>query len=262
MKNTVKKKKAPVLKLSTALFKGSFVHNPVLTQIIGICPIVGAVAKVTDGLALSVMLTVILIVTESVTSLLLKKVSRWLRMCIYALIGTGLTLLCDSFIYKLTPDGGAGLGIYFYLLCINALAVIRCEKFACKTSVLNSATDGFAAGIGFGAVAVIVGAVREFMNFGTLFASADAVPRFPQTAMPFVALVILGFLAAAHKWMLIKFYPEEVRDTFSMNAAFEKPAKKDPGLFTDKAKSKPKVIRDYDNIRPRHDLGEEKGRDE
>lgn len=262
MKNTVKKKKAPVLKLSTALFKGSFVHNPVLTQIIGICPIVGAATTLTDGLALSVMLTVILVVTESVTSLLLKKVPRWLRMCIYALIGTALTLLCDSFIYKLTPDSGAGLGVYFYLLCINALAVIRCEKFACKTSVLNSATDGFAAGIGFGAVAVIVGAVRELMNYGTLFTHTDAVPHMPQTAMPFVALIILGFLAAIHKWVLIKFYPEEVRDTFSMNAVFEKPAKKDPGLFTDKTKSKPKVIRDYDNIRPRHELGQEKGRDE
>lgn len=262
MKKTSNKKKTPVLKLSTALFKGSFVHNPVLTQIIGICPIVGAATSVTDGLALSLMLTVILVVTEVVTSLLLKKVPRWLRMCIYALIGTALTLLCDSFIYKLTPNDGAGLGVYFYLLCINALAVIRCEKFACKTSVLNSATDGLAAGIGFGAVAVIVGAVRELLNYGTIFAPADAVPRLSQTAMPFVALVILGFLAATHKWLLIKFYPEEVRDTFSMNAVFEKPAKKDPGLFTDKTKAKPKVIRDYEEIRPRHEPGEQKGRDE
>lgn len=252
--------KAPVLKLSTALFKGSFIHNPVLTQIIGICPIVGAATTVTDALALSVMLMAILIVTEAVTSLLLKKLPRWLRMCIYALIGVGLTLVCDKYIIALTPNKGASLGIYFYLLCINALAVIRCEKFACKTGVLNSVTDGFAAGVGFGAVALIVGAVREFLNFGELFAPADAVPRLPQTAMPFVALVILGFLAAFHKWMLIKFYPEEVIDTFSMKAVFEKPETMDSGLFTDKKKPTPKVIRSYDGIRPRHT--QEKGRDE
>ncbi len=262
MKHAIRNKKAPRLKLSTALFKGSFVHNPVLTQIIGICPIVGAATTLTDGLALSVMLTVILIVTESVTSLLLRKVPRWFRMCIYALIGAGLTLLCDSFIYRLTPDSGAGLGIYFYLLCINALAVIRCEKFACKTSVINSATDGLAAGIGFGAVAVTVGAIREIMNYGTIFAEEGSVPRLSQSAMPFVALVILGFLAAVHKWLLIRFYPEEIRDTFSMNAVHEKPATKDPGLFTDKTKSKPKVIRNYDQIRPRYGADEEKGRDE
>ena len=258
MKNTSRRKKAPVLKLSTALFKGSFVHNPVLTQIIGICPIVGAATGVSDALALSLMLTVILVVTETLTSFLLKKVPRWLRMCIYAFTGTVLTLLCDSFIFRLTPNSGAGLGVYFYLLCINALAVIRCEKFACKTGVYNSALDGIAAGIGFGAVALVVGAVRELINYGTVFAPADAVPRLTQSSMPFVALIILGFLAAAHKHILIKFYPEEIRDTFSMNAVFEKPVLKDPGLFTDKAK--PKVIRDYEQLRSAQTT-EEKGGD-
>lgn len=254
----MKKSKKSVLKLSTALFKGSFVHNPALTQIIGICPIVGAATTLTDALALSVMLTVNLTVCEAVTSLALKKVPRWLRMCVYTLISLVLVLICDSLIYKLTPGGSAGLGIYFYLLCINALIVIRCEKFACKTGVINSVTDGFAAGVGYGAVALIVGAVRGYMNYGTLFPSSDAVPRLSQTAMPFMALIILGFLAAFHKWLLIKFYPEEARDTFSMKAVFEAPVKKDPGLFTDKNKNKPKVIRDFSGeIRPRHSEAEE-----
>ncbi len=252
-----KKKSTPVLSLSTALFKGSFVHNPVLTQIIGICPIVGAATTTVNGLCLALGITAVLTLTEAVTSLLLKKLPRWVRMAVYTFLSLSVVLICDRYIFSLTPDGGAGLGIYFYLLCVNALAVIRCEKFACKTTVLNAVTDGLAAGIGYGAVALIVGALREYMIYGTLFSSADALPRFPQAAMPFAALVILGFLAAGHKWLLIKFYPEEVRDTFSMKAAFEKPVKKDPGLFSHKAKSKPKVIRDYDEkIRPRHSAEE------
>ncbi len=259
-----KKNSKPVLSLSTALFKGSFVHNPVLTQIIGICPIVGAATTVINGLCIAVGVMAVLTVTEAVTSLLLKKVPRWLRMGIYTIISLCVVLLCDRYIFSLTSDGGAGLGIYFYLLCVNALVVIRCEKFACKTGVLNAVTDGVAAGIGYGAVALTVGAVREYITYGTLFSAADALPRFPQAAMPFVALVILAFLAAGHKWLLIKFYPEEVRDTFSMNAAFEKPVKRDPGLFADKNKAKPKVIRDYDEkIRPRHSKDEdEKGGNE
>ena len=249
------KKSKPVLSLSTALFKGSFVHNPVLTQIIGICPIVGAATTTVNGLCIAVGVTAVLAATEVLTSLVLKKVPRWLRMAVYTLISLSAVLLCDRYIFALTPDRGAGLGIYFYLLCVNALAVIRCEKFACKTTPLNALTDGVAAGIGYGAVALTVGAVREYITYGSLFTSSDALPRFPQTAMPFVVLVILGFMAAGHKWLLIKFYPDEVRDTFSMNAVHEKPVKRDPGLFSDK-KIKPKVIRDYGElIRPRH--GEE-----
>ncbi len=254
-----KRKSKPVLSLSTALFKGSFVHNPVLTQIIGICPIVGAATTAVNGLCIAVGVTVVLTVTEALTSLALKKVPRWLRMAVYTLVSLAVVLLCDRYIFSLTPDGGAGLGIYFYMLCVNALAVIRCEKFACKTSAINAITDGVAAGIGYGAVALITGAVREYITYGTLFTSPETLPRFPQTAMPFVVLVILGFLAAGHKWLLIKFYPDEVRDTFSMNAVYEKPVKKDPGLFSDK-KPKPKVIRDYgEAIRPRHSEEETKG---
>lgn len=246
-----KKKSKPVLSLSTALFKGSFVHNPVLTQIIGICPIVGAATTALNGLSLAVGVTAVLVLTEAVTSLMLKKVPRWIRTALYTLISLSAVLLCDRFIFSLTPDDGAGLGIYFYLLCVNALAVIRCEKFACKTTVLNSVTDGVAAGIGYGAVAVAVGALRELITYGSVFTPSDAVPRLTQGALPFVALAAAGFLAAGHKWLLIKFYPDEVRDTFSMNAVYEKPEKKDPGLFADK--SSPKVLRDYDEkIRPRH----------
>lgn len=242
-----------VLSLSTALFKGSLVHNPILTQAIGLCPVLGAATTVTNGLCLALGILAVLIVTEALTSLLLKKAPRWMRMGIYTLISVFAVLVCDKFIFSLTPDSGAGLGIYFYLLCVNALTVIRCEKFACKTSFQNAVTDAVAAGIGYGAVAVIVGAAREYMAYGTLFASSDAIPRSPQLSMPFVALIILGFLAAGHKWLLIKFYPDEVRDTFSMSAASEKPVIKDPGLFSDRKKKKNKVIRDYDEkIRPRH----------
>ena len=247
MKN---KKSAPQLSLSTALFKSALVHNPVLTQVIGICPIVGAATTLMNGLCLAVAVMAALTVTEAITSLVLRKIPRWIRIALYTLISLSVVLLCDRFIFSLSSDGGAGLGIYFYLLCLNALIVIRCEKFACKTGVLNSITDAVAAGTGYGAVALATGAVREYLAYGALFTSADALPRIPQAAMPFVALVILGFLAAGHKWLLIRFYPEEIRDTFSMSAVHEKPVKKDPGLFTDKNK---KAVRDTDEkIRPRH----------
>lgn len=235
----------PTLRLSTALFKGSFVHNPVLTQIIGICPIVGAATSFTNALALWIMLGINLAVCEGLTSLILKRIPRWLRMCFYTAISLCLILLSDRFILPLTRDAGAGLGIYFYMLSLNALTVIRCEKFAGRTSFFNSIIDAFAASLGYGVIALTVGTVRELLNYGTLFASENTLPRLPRTSMTFIALIILAFLAAAHKWIMIKFYDGEIRDTFSLNAVFEKPVLRDPGLASDR-----KVIRDYgENIR-------------
>lgn len=246
----------PKLKLKTALFKGSFIHNPVLTQIIGICPIVAAATRLTDALALSVMLMLILVICESVTALCLKELPRWIRLCFYTLISAMLIAVCEPFVLNLTPDKGSGLGIYLYLLCGNALTVIRCEKFACKMSVRNSVVDAVASSVGYGAVALIVGAIREFISYGTLF-SYNVPARFSVTSMSFVALVILGFIAAGHKWLVIKYYPNEISDTFFMNEVWEKPVLKDPGL----SKSRKKKAFDensVDSIRPRHIISDEK----
>ncbi len=257
----IKKSDNPKLRLSTALFKGSFVHNPVLTQLIGICPILAAANKIRDALALSVMLIFLLCVNEVLTSLLLRRLKRWLRICVYTLISSVLIALCEPLIFRISGNSGATLGIYLYLLCVNGLIVIRCEKFACRTGALNSLFDGLAAGFGYGFVAVVTAAVREQINYGGLFTSADALPRISATALPFAALAIIGFLAAGQKWLVMKFYPDEIRDTFSMRKAAEKPVFLDPGLSMGNKKSAASTR----DIRPRHLYEEEhseKGRDE
>ena len=80
------KQRSPKLKLRTALFKGSFIHNPVLTQIIGICPIVAAATDVRKSLVIFLSMTVILLINESFTSLFLKDTPRYMRLCFYTLI--------------------------------------------------------------------------------------------------------------------------------------------------------------------------------
>lgn len=209
------------LSFKNALFKGAFIHNPVLTQIIGICPIVACCKKTTDALAMSVMLAVILLVNEVITSLFLKKVQRWVRVAIYPVLSCVFIALVSPNILKIASDNAAGIGIYLYLLCTNALVVIRCEKFSCKVDAFSAAKDAVSFSIGYGIIAVVVGAIREMLVFG----DAD------MGSAPFVALMILGFLAAIHKKIVKSFFPGEITDTFSMSKIHEKIVLKDPGLF-------------------------------
>ncbi len=249
-----KRKKQPKLKLSTALFKGSFIHNPVLTQFIGICPIVAAATTVKNGFTLFVITAFLLVVTEALTSLLLRKVSRWLRIALYTLI----SCFCVAVFASVFSLASEGLGIYLYLLAVNALIVIRCEKFACRTSLRNSIVDAVACSVGFGAVSLIVGAVREFITYGTILAKADMSPRLTAGAMPFAALVILGFLAAIHKAFILKFHPTEETDTFSLHSVNEKTEFRDSGIgHKPKKKTKKAKNQDEDNfdyIRPRYSI--------
>lgn len=231
------KTQAQRLKLSTALFKGSFIHNPVLTQVIGVCPIVAAATTLKNTAVLSLVLSVSLILCETMASLALKKVERNIRVCLYCLFASVPTLFSMSLFSDKTLSS---LGIFLPLLSVNAIIVIRCEKFAVKTSVRNSFFDALASSLGFCAVALIVGFLRELFAFGTVFSlKLSSLPTFSALALPFGGLVILGFLAAAHKALVMSRFENELVDTFNFSKVFEKPVLRDPGLGAGK-KKKPK----------------------
>ncbi|MEE1321314.1 MAG: Rnf-Nqr domain containing protein [Acutalibacteraceae bacterium] len=246
------KKQQPKLKIKTALFKGSFVHNPVLTQVIGICPIVAVATTVRNAIAVSLAMFLALTVCEAITSLLLKKAKRYIRVALYAVISC-ITIAIFEPVLLLK---GSAPGIYIYLIAVNALITIRCEKFACRTNLRNSLVDSIACTVGFGTVALIVGALRELMTYGTVFPAENALPKITAASMPFTALVIIGILAAIHKAYIIKFHPQEETDTFILSSAEDKTVFKDPGLGKKGHKAKRKVSdeENFDMIRPRYSI--------
>ena len=243
------------LKFSTALFKGGLIYNPVLTQAIGICPIVAAATTLKNAAVLSLVLAVSLIICETAASLALKKIERNIRVCLYCLIASVPTLLSMAVLSDKTLSA---LGVFLPLISVNAIIVIRCEKFAVKTSVRNSFLDAVASSLGFAAVAVIVGFFRELFSFGTVFSvKVSSLPVFSALALPFGGLVILGFLAAAHKALVMNRFENELTDTFNFSKVFEKPVLRDPGLGIGKKEQKPKSTadetdRDLSKIRSRY----------
>lgn len=238
-------------RFSDALFKGGFIHNPVLTQVIGICPVVAAATTLKNTAVLSVVLSLSLILCEAFSSLLLKNVSRNLRICLYCLLASVPTLISLEILDDKTISA---LGIFLPLLCVNGLVVIRCEKFAVRTSLKNAFFDALASSIGFTAVALAVGFFRELLAFGTVFSlKLFSFPTLSAFALPFGGLVILGFLAAAHKAVVLRFFKDELVDTFNFSKIFEKPVFKDPGLRKKQPKEKIEVETvDLDLIRPRY----------
>ena len=65
------------------------------------------------------------------------------------------------------------LGLFIPLIVTNCAILGRVEAFASKEKVMPSIFDGFAMGLGFLLVLVAVGAVREIIGSGTLFAHAS-----------------------------------------------------------------------------------------
>ena len=64
------------------------------------------------------------------------------------------------------------LGLFIPLIITNCAILARAESFASKNTVLASSIDGLATGIGFALVLFALGAIREFIAYGTVLSDA------------------------------------------------------------------------------------------
>jgi electron transport complex protein RnfE len=104
-------------------------------------------------------------------SLIRNYVSEAVRLPAFVMIIASFTtcveLLMQAFTYELYQI----LGIFIPLIVTNCAILGRADAFASKNPILPSVVDGFMMGIGFTAILVILGGMREIVGLGTLFSN-------------------------------------------------------------------------------------------
>ena len=65
------------------------------------------------------------------------------------------------------------LGIFLPLITTNCVILGRADGFASRHSLAPAFYDGLVMGLGFGVVLVLLGALRELLGTGALFANMD-----------------------------------------------------------------------------------------
>ena len=199
---------------SDALFSSTFIHNPVLIQAAGLCAIVAVATTLKTAVLLAAAFFPVLIITQVFACLALKKVPRWIRVAIYLLIGTaiiaGIIYAIDTFM----PEISLGAGIYISMTAANSIIALHCEKLAVKTDLRHAFFDSVATALGYAAVIIPVGALREMIGSSTIWGANIKVPMtYPAILMPFGGFLVLAFFAAALKALINKRFPEHSAET-------------------------------------------------
>ena len=196
------------LSFKDVFIKGAVIYNPVLIQLVGLCPVVAASTSLGSAVMLSAALCLELIITCVIASALLKKIPRWIRVSLYLIIG--IAVVCPILWYTETMSLvslSLGMKIYVPLIAVNSMTAVHCEQFSVKNSVKHSFFDAAAAGIGASIIFILVGALRELFGAGTIGGMEVNMPvTFKGMALPFGCFVILGFMAAGLKAFVAKFY--------------------------------------------------------
>ena len=149
---------------------GLWKNNPALVQLLGLCPLLAVSGSVVNALGLGLATIFVLVCSNTAVSLVRNVVSDAIRLPAFVMIiassVTCIKLLMQAYAFELYQI----LGIFIPLIVTNCAILGRADAFACKNKVLPSAYDGLIMGAGFALVLAILGAMREIIGTGAIFA--------------------------------------------------------------------------------------------
>lgn len=180
--------------------KDSFAHvffsNPVLVGGLVIGQLAAGDTSLQTGVALTVTFLLVTVPVLVFAAAAGKYLPRWSRIVAYMLISGGMLFPAYLICGKIAPMVFDSVGIYLPLLAVSTIPTAYSVKYSEKHDVLKALLDGIALFLGFGLVAVILGAAREFFAYGTLWGAKIAGNSFPAVQLPFWGFILLGFMAA------------------------------------------------------------------
>jgi electron transport complex protein RnfE len=151
---------------------GLWDNNIVFAQALGLCPLLAVTGTASNGLGMGLASTAVFIVSALMISLLRDVITPQVRIPIFVLIIAVLVTLVDMSMNAWVHDLHKVLGLFIPLIVTNCAILGRAEAFASRNRVLPAVVDGVMMGLGFTLALVALGAAREMLGSGTLFANA------------------------------------------------------------------------------------------
>jgi electron transport complex protein RnfE len=152
---------------------GLWDNNGVLCMLLGMCPTMAMTGTATNGFGMGIATAVVMAASNLMVAMFRNYVTHEVRIPVYILIVAANVTLVDLTMNAWMHELYKVLGLFIPLIVSNCLPLARLEAFAAKEPVLPSLVDGTFMGLGFTFALTAIGAVREIIGQGTLFADAS-----------------------------------------------------------------------------------------
>lgn len=186
------------MKYLRILFNGLIKENPTFVLLLGMCPTLGTTSSALNGMSMGLATTAVLICSNFIISLIKNLVPDMVRIPSFVVVIASLVTVLQMLIQAYAPAINDSLGLFIPLIVVNCIILGRAEAFAAKNGPVESIFDGIGIGLGFTLGLTLLGAVRELLGTGKVF----AITIFPENygALVFVlapgAFIALGYLIA------------------------------------------------------------------
>ena len=152
------------------LVGGLFKENPTFVLLLGMCPTLAVTTSAINGLGMGLTTMVVLTLSNAIISALRKVIPDRVRIPAFIVVIASFVTIIEFLMKGFLPSLNAALGIYIPLIVVNCIILGRAESYASKNGVINSIFDGIGMGLGFTMALTIIGAVRELLGAGEVFA--------------------------------------------------------------------------------------------
>jgi electron transport complex protein RnfE len=183
---------APAVSATEDLLKGIWRENPVLVQVLGLCPTLAVTNSVANALAMGVATLFVLVGSSFLVSSLRKLIPNEVRITSYILIIATFVTVADMALQATVPDIHKALGAFIALIVVNCIILGRQEAFSSRNGIGRSVLDALGMGMGFMLTLLLMGGIREVIGNGTFL----GVPLFGPHYEPWVVMILPpgGFL--------------------------------------------------------------------
>lgn len=196
------------------ILRGLWHENPALVQLLGLCPLLAVSGTAVNAAALGLVTLMVLVATSALVSWLRDWLSPEIRIAVFVALIAALVTIAELAMHATLPALHARLGLFLPLVVTNCLVIARAEAFASRRPTGVAMLDALAQGAGFASVLFALGALRELVGQGSLFAGAGYLLGWPGLEWQssgyggFLPVVLapgaffgLALLIACHRWI-------------------------------------------------------------
>lgn len=145
-----------------------FNNNPIGLQILGICSALAVTSNLNTALVMSVALTLVCAFSNLFISMIRSQIPNSIRMIVQMVIIASLVILVDQVLKAYAFSLSKQLSVFVGLIITNCIVMGRAEAFAMQNPPLLSFFDGIGNGLGYSAMLIALGVIRELFGAGKL----------------------------------------------------------------------------------------------
>ncbi len=154
--------------IKEVLLNPIFNNNPIGLQILGICSALAVTSNLQTALVMSAALTLVTGFSNLFISMIRSQIPGSIRMIVQMVIIASLVIVVDQVLKAYAFSLSKQLSVFVGLIITNCIVMGRAEAFAMQNPPVLSFFDGIGNGLGYSAMLIALGIIRELFGAGKL----------------------------------------------------------------------------------------------